>query len=188
VHFVPNADDYVTYNVTPNFRALGPRVGKRMPALKKALAETDGATLLAQLEANGSVVIQIDGEELSLGPDEIGVSLRARPGFAAASGSSGVVVLSTTLTDELIAEGLFREVLNRIQTFRKELDLEYTGRIRLTLAAAPALLDAVRPRLDELGREALAVDVTLDAPPEQGAHQSEVSIDGEPLTIGLSLA
>jgi isoleucyl-tRNA synthetase len=134
------------------------------------------------------VAIEIDGEELSLGPDEIGVSLRARPGFAAASGSSGVVVLSTTLTDELIAEGLFREVLNRIQTFRKELDLEYTGRIRLTLAAAPALLDAVRPRLDELSREALAVEVTLDAPPKPGDHRSEVSIDGEPLTIGLSLA
>jgi isoleucyl-tRNA synthetase len=188
VHFVPNADDYVTYNVTPNFRALGPRVGKRMPALKKALAEADGATLLAQLESNGSVAIEIDGDPLSLGPDEIGVTLRARPGFAAASGSSGVVVLSTTLSDELIAEGLFREVLNRIQTFRKELDLEYTGRIRLTLAAAPALLDAVRPRIDELSREALAVEVTLDAPPDHSDHRREVSIDGESLTIGLSLA
>jgi isoleucyl-tRNA synthetase len=99
-----------------------------------------------------------------------------------------VVILSTTLSDELIAEGLFREVLNRIQIFRKELDLEYTGRIRLTLAAAPAVLDAIRPRLDELSREALAVEVVVDAPPEQGAHQREVSIDGEPLTIGLSLA
>jgi len=188
VHLVPNADDYVTYNVAPNFRALGPRIGKRMPALKKALAEADGAKLLAQLEAHGRVSISIDGEELLLGPDEIGVSLRARPGFAAASGSSGVVVLSTTLTDELIAEGSFREVLNRIQTFRKELDLEYTGRIRLSLAAAPALLDVIRPRLDTLRREALAVHVALDARPEPGAHQREVDIDGEPLTIGLSLA
>jgi isoleucyl-tRNA synthetase len=99
-----------------------------------------------------------------------------------------VVVLSTTLTEELIAEGLFREVLNRIQTLRKELDLEYTGRIRLTLAAAPILLDAVRPRLDELGREALAVEVTLDAPPEAGAHEREFEIDGELLTLGLRLA
>jgi isoleucyl-tRNA synthetase len=188
VHFVPNADDYVSYSVTPNFRALGPRVGKRMPALKKALAEMDGATLLAQLEANGHVALEIEGEELALGPDEIGVSLKARPGFEAAAGSSGVVVLSTTLTDELIAEGLFREVLNRIQTFRKELDLEYTGRIRLTLAAAPVLLDAVRPRLEELSREALAVEVILDAPPESGAHEREFSIDDEPLTLGLRLA
>ena len=59
--------------------------------------------------------------------------------------------LRTTLTDELIEEGLFREVLNRIQTFRKELDLEYTGRIRLTLAGSlPILLDAVRPRVSRI--------------------------------------
>jgi len=188
VDLVPNADDYVTYNVTPNFRALGPRIGKRMPALKNALAEADGAALLAQLESAGRVAIEIDGEQFSLGPDEIGISLSARPGFAAAAGPAGVVVLGTTLSEELIAEGLFREILNRIQTFRKELDLEYTGRIRLTLAAAPALLDAVRPRLDELSREALAIEVVVDALPEQGAHRREVSIDGEPLTIGLSLA
>ncbi len=187
VHFVPNADDYVTYNITPNFRALGPRVGKRMPALKRALADADGAALLAQLAADGRVALAVDGEALTLGPDEIGVSLKARPGFAAAAGPAGVVVLSTTLSEDLIAEGLFREVLNRIQTFRKELDLEYTGRIRLTLAAAPSLLDAVRPRLEELCSEALAVEVALDSAPEPGAHRREVSVDGEPLTIGLQL-
>jgi isoleucyl-tRNA synthetase len=188
VHFVPNADDYVTYRVAPNFRALGPRVGRRMPALKKALAEADGATLLGQLEANGRVAISIDGEELSLGPDEIGVSLEARPGFAAAAGAVGVIILRTTLTDELIREGLFREVLNRVQTFRKELDLEYTGRIRLTLAGSSRLLDAVRPRVEDLSREALAVEITLDTAPVEGAHQREVGIDGEPLVVGLTLA
>ncbi len=62
--------------------------------------------------------------------------------------------MGTALTDELINEGLFREVLNRVQAFRKELDLEYTGRICLTLAGSPKLLDAVRPRVEELGRYA----------------------------------
>ncbi|HXV36841.1 MAG TPA: class I tRNA ligase family protein, partial [Myxococcota bacterium] len=156
VNFASDADAYVTYAVAPNFRALGPRVGKRMPRLKQALAEADGAALLAQLEARGEVALALDGEELRLGRDEIGVSLQARPGFAAAAGAAGVVVLHTALSDELVAEGLFREVLNRIQTLRKELDLEYTGRIRLTLAAAPALLAAVRPRVEQLQSEALA--------------------------------
>jgi isoleucyl-tRNA synthetase len=187
VHIVPNADDYVTYRVTPNFRALGPRVGRRMPALKKALAEADGAALLAQLEADGRVSIAIDGEELSLGPDEIGVSLEARPGFAAAAGAAGVIILRTTLTDELIQEGLYREVLNRVQSFRKELDLEYTGRIRLTLAGGPRLLESVSPRVEDLSREVLAVEVVLDAAPVEGAHQREDVIDGEPLVLGLTL-
>ena len=60
-----------------------------MPALKKALADADGAALLGQLAERGSVTLAVEGEELSLGPDEIGVSLEARPGFAAAAGSAG---------------------------------------------------------------------------------------------------
>ena len=75
-----------------------------------------------------------------------------------------------------------------MQTFRKELDLEYTGRIRLTLAGEPRLLEAVRPRLDALAAETLATEVELDAEPAAGAHVTEAVIDGAPLRLGLSLA
>jgi isoleucyl-tRNA synthetase len=187
VHFVSNADEYVIYRVKPNFRALGPRVGRHMPALKAMLGDADGASMLRELEAEGRVRIVVEGEELWLGRDEIEVSLEAKEGFSAASGRAGVVVLRTILTDALIEEGLFREVLNRVQAFRKELDLEYTGHIRLSLAGAPRLLEAVRTRVTELAHETLADEVNLDAAPRAGAHVSEVSIDGEPLTLGLSL-
>jgi len=188
VHFVAKADEYVTYQVKPNFRALGPRVGKHMPKLKAALANADGAALLRQLDAQGCVRIAVEGETLELSREEIAVSLEARAGFAAASGAVGVVVLRTALNPALVEEGRYREVLNRVQTLRKELDLEYTGRIRLTLRGAPALLDAVRPRAAELARETLADDVALDAAPAPGAHVRELAIDGEPLVIGLALA
>jgi isoleucyl-tRNA synthetase len=187
VHFAPRADDYVRYEVKPNFRALGPKVGKRMPALKAALAAADGAALLRQLESDGRCTLAVEGSELALGPEEISVSLEALPGFASASGGIGVVVLHTQLDPTLVAEGLFREVVNRVQTLRKELDLEYTGRIALTLAGAEALLAAVRPRVSELERETLAVRVALGAAPAAGAHVHEATIDGLALTIGLSL-
>jgi isoleucyl-tRNA synthetase len=188
VHFVARADEYVSYQVKPNFRALGPRVGKHMPKLKAALAAADGAALLRGLESEGCVRIAVEGEQLELGREEIAVSLEAREGFAAAAGPVGVVVLRTALTPALVEEGRYREVLNRVQTLRKELDLEYTGRIRLTLRGAPQLLDAVRPRVAELARETLALEVLLDAPPTEGAHVRELAIDGEPLTLGLQLA
>jgi isoleucyl-tRNA synthetase len=188
LRFVANADDYVTYHVKPNFRVLGPKVGKRMPKLKAALAGAEGASLLAQLESDGVARIAVEGEAIELTADEIAVTLEAREGFAAAAGGTGVVVLHTALTDALLEEGRFREVLNRVQTLRKELDLEYTGRIRLTLDGAPALLDAVRPRVDVLAQETLATDVQLATPPEAEAHQRELEIDGEPLVLGLKLA
>jgi isoleucyl-tRNA synthetase len=187
LHFVENADDYVTYRIKPNFRALGPRVGKKMPALKAALADADGAALLRELEAKGRARIEIGGEPIELNPEEIAVALEAREGFAAAAGGAGVVVLRTALTPELIDEGLFREVLNRVQSFRKELDLEFTGRIRLTLAGGEKLLRAVRPQAEVLGRETLAVDVSLGAEPVEGAHVRRDTIEGESLILGLTL-
>jgi len=180
-----DAEAYVAYQVKPNFRALGPKVGKRMPKLKAALADADGAALLRQLEAEGCVRVEVEGETIELSPEEIAVTLDAREGFAAAAGAAGVVVLHTTLDDALVEEGLFREVLNRVQNLRKELDLEYSGRIRLTLDGADRLLDAVRPRAGDLGRETLAVDVRVGAPPEDGAHVSEATIEGELLRLGL---
>jgi isoleucyl-tRNA synthetase len=188
VHFVPKADEYVKWLVKPNFRALGPRVGRLMPAVKAALAAADGATLLHQLETHGSVILEAGGERFPLGPEEIAVSLEAKPGFAAASGASGVVVLRTMLTPELVEEGLYREVLNRVQTLRKELDLEYTGRIRLTLDGSAKLLDAVRPRADALARETLALEVAVGAAAPAGAETRDVEIDGERLRIGLRRA
>ena len=185
LRLAPDAGAYVTYQVKPNFRALGPRVGKRMPKLKAALADADGAALLQEFEAKGRIEIVLDGEPLELGPDEIAVSLEAREGFAAAAGKAGVVVMHTTLDDGLIEEGLFREVLNRVQNLRKQLDLEYTGRIRLSLDGSDRLLAAVRPRVEELGRETLADAVEVGAAPPAGAHEHEVTIEGEPLRLGL---
>jgi isoleucyl-tRNA synthetase len=187
MHLVADADAYVTYRVTPNFRALGPRVGKRMPALKAALADADGAALLRELGAEGCVRIRVEGCLLTLSAEEIGVALEAREGFAAAAGAAGVVVLRTALTPALVEEGLFREVQNRVQSFRKELDLEYTGRIRLVLAGAARLIDAVRPFVSELGRETLAVEVLLGGETASCDHVSEATIDGETLEIGVSL-
>jgi isoleucyl-tRNA synthetase len=188
LHFVADAADYVEFRVKPNFRALGPRVGKRMPALKQALAAADGAALLRARDADGAVEIEVLGERLRLGPDEIEVALEAKPGFSAASGGVGVVVLRTALDPALLEEGLFREVLNRVQAFRKELDLEYTGRIRLSVAGHPELLAAVRPRVEALGRETLAVEVTVGEAPPPGARVSEAEVDGRELRLGVVLA
>jgi isoleucyl-tRNA synthetase len=185
VHFVPKADEYVRYLVKPNFRALGPRVGKRMPAVKAALAAADGAALLRELETHRCVTIEADGERFILGPEEITVTLEAKPGFAAASGPGGVVVLRTVLTPELLEEGLYREVLNRVQLLRKELELEYTGRIRLWLDGDAELLAAVRPRVEELARETLATEVFVGMRPAQAGELRELEIDGRQLVLGL---
>ena len=186
VRIVADAGETVRWVVKPNFRALGPRAGKHMPAVKAALAAADGARLLRELEADGHVTLDAGGERFVLGPDEIAVSVEAHEGFAAASGPAGVVVLHTTLTPDLVEEGLFREVLSRVQALRKELDLEYTGRIRLWLSGDAKLLAAVRARAAVLARETLADAVALDSEPAPAAEVRDVEIGGAPLRIGLA--
>ncbi|MBW2713406.1 MAG: class I tRNA ligase family protein, partial [Deltaproteobacteria bacterium] len=185
VHFTENADSFVTYQVKPNFRALGPRVGKKMKSLKAVLADADGASLLHELQENQCIRLEVEGESFDLSAEEMAVSLEARDGFAAASGSAGVVVLHTDLTPALIDEGLFREVLNRVQTFRKELNLEYTDRIELFLTGSSRILDVVSANIEELKRECLAVKVAVAQQGPADASVQEVSIEGETLEMGL---
>lgn len=185
IHFTENADEFVTYQVKPNFRALGPRVGKKMKSLKAALADADGASLLRELQETQRIHLEVEGESFELSAEEMAVSLDAREGFAAASGNAGVVVLHTELTDALIEEGLFREVLNRVQTYRKELDLEYTDRIELFLTGSERILSVVSSNLEELKSECLVVKVVLGEKGPAEATLQEVNIEGESLEIGL---
>jgi isoleucyl-tRNA synthetase len=140
---------------------------------------------LRELETHRRVSIEAEGEPFVLGAEEITVALEAKTGFAAASGPAGVVVLRTVLTPELLEEGLYREVLNRVQLLRKELELEYTGRIRLWLDGDAGLLAAVRPRVEELARETLASEVHVGVRLGEPGETRELEIDGRPLVLGL---
>jgi isoleucyl-tRNA synthetase len=84
-----------------------------------------------------------------------------------------------------LEEGLYREVLNRVQLLRKELELEYTGRIRLWVDGDAGLLAAVRPRAEELARETLATEVAIGVRLAEPGELRELEIDDRPLVLGL---
>jgi isoleucyl-tRNA synthetase len=115
--------------VQPNFKRLGPRVGKLMPAVKKAFAAADGGKLLAEISSTGKSTLSVEGTAIELDEEDVQVRLQAKPGWAAAQGQGCVVVLSTELTDELIREGIARDLIRLIQDRRKALECEYADRI-----------------------------------------------------------
>ena len=116
--------------------------------------------------------------------EDIEVTVQAKEGYAAAGDETAVVVLSTELTEALLEEGKYRELLNRIQTFRKDLGLEYTQRIRLAIRGSESLKRLVEARRDDLMKETLCVDLTA----KLEGHTREVDIEGEPATIILANA
>jgi len=149
--------DFVTHEVRPNFRLLGKRLGGRMKAVQAALAAADGDALAAAMERDGRLALAVDGETVELSPAEVEIRLLERPGMATAGDRELLVVLDTALTPELVAEGRAREVVNRIQTARKEAGLDYAERITVRYRAHPELEAAIAAHRDWIGRETLTV-------------------------------
>ena len=186
IDFVPGAEEHIRYGIKPNFRRLGRKLGKNMPVLKKVLAQADGAALRKSLLDKGSVDVKVAGDTLSLELEDVEVVVEAREGYAAAGDQTSVVVLSTELTPELIEEGIYRELLNRIQTFRKELELEYTQRIRLAIRGSDRLNEIVEKRREHLMGETLCVELVNDGASFPDADKREVEIEGQEATLSLA--
>jgi isoleucyl-tRNA synthetase len=166
IEFATDAREYVNYSIQPNFKRLGPRVGKLLPALKSALQAADGGSLLEQLQANGQIQLTVDGQEVELDGEDVQVRLQARDGWTAAQGRGVVVVLATDVTPELQREGLAKDLVRQIQQRRKELQCRFTDRIRIGLTTADASLqEAVAAHRQEIMEETLASSLILDRLP-----------------------
>ncbi|HEY1785305.1 MAG TPA: class I tRNA ligase family protein, partial [Pirellulales bacterium] len=162
VEYPPRADQYISYTILPDLKRLGPRLGKRLPAVKAALAAANAAKLFAQLEHSGHVSIELPDGPVTLDSEDVQVRLQAKPGWAAAQGPAGVVVLSTELTPELLAEGTARELTHAIAGVRRDMDCQYTDRIMIGLATDDVeVLTAVEQFAAYIQTETLAASVEL---------------------------
>ena len=186
VTFAEDRSTYVDYTVKPNFRALGKRLGKRMKLCAQAVSAASPAALLAALETDGkAVVVPSDGEAIELGPEDLEIRIQQKEGTISAYDDVVLVALDTHVTEELAAEGLAREVINRIQGLRKDRDLAYDDRIAVQWDGG----DAIASALDQHGQlvrdEVLAVSLTRVA-----GLDGAVSVDlrGETLTVDLAVA
>ncbi|MEM6473577.1 MAG: DUF5915 domain-containing protein, partial [Planctomycetota bacterium] len=138
VTYTTEGDQYVQYSVVPNFKRLGPKVGKQMPAVKKALAECDGNSLLQKLQADGVVQVTAGDQTIELDGEDVEVRLKAKDGWAAAQGLACVVVLNTEVTPELQQEGIAKDLVRAIQNQRKAICCQYTDRIKVVVQTEDA--------------------------------------------------
>jgi len=182
IEYTKEAEKYITYQVQPNFKRLGPRIGKLLPAAKQALGQADGGKLLAELTASGKVTLELSGEKVELDNEDIQVRLQAKPGWAAAQGSNVVVVLATELTPELLAEGLARDFVRIVQDRRKEIGLEFTDRIEIGIGGASAeVRNSLEQFRDYICGETLATKFQFEILP--GVAVVEVEIGDDKVTL-----
>ena len=183
LRFVSQADELGSYEVKPNYRALGPRFGKHMPQVAAAVAALDATHVADALRADERVGISVDGHDHELGADDLLLALQPLEGYQLEREGSHAVALELELDDELIREGLAREVVHAVQNARKTAGLEIADRIELTLGGDAELLAAARAFEDYLAGETLAVAVSYD-----GATGEPATVKGRPLHIAVRRA
>lgn len=160
VHFTRDADRFVTFKVKPNYKSLGRRLGKEMKICAGLLAKADPAEVRAGV-LGGGYAIELPSGALSLTEDDVVVAVEPRAHFEAAGSASAVVVLHADLDDDLREEGLSREVVSRISSARKDLDLGYTDRITVEIGGDAPVVAAVTRFLDAIRAETLTTDLTI---------------------------
>ena len=121
----------------------GPILGAKIKAFGGAVNKLDPKQLLAEMTANGKVVLSLNGEDTDITSDMVSVNVNAKEGFSAAQEGDVCVILDTNLTEDLIEEGLARELVSKVQQMRKAKDFEMMDRIRIYVGADEAVQAAI---------------------------------------------
>ena len=184
VELIEDTTGVITKRIKPNFKTLGPRYGKYMKQIAAMTAEFSQERI-AQIEAAPETVLEIGGERITVTPADFEITSEDMPGWLVASEGKLTVALDITLTDELRAEGVARELINRIQNIRKESGFEVTDKIRVEIESKPAVVESVSRFADYIASQTLAVEVrTAEAP--AGAVVVASELDDEPLQIAVT--
>ncbi len=182
--FVEQASRLVTYRVMPDNKLLGPRFGALFPRVRTALSAMDPVRV-AESVANGvPIALEVDGQMVDLTPSEIIVSTQPAEGLAVASDKLATVAVDATLTPELKAEGLAREVVRRIQAMRKEAGFDISDRITTWYQGDSELAAVFETWEAYIMSETLTTRLVLGEAP-QGAYTETHNLDGQQLTLSV---
>jgi isoleucyl-tRNA synthetase len=185
IEFVDESSPIVRKTATANFKIIGPKFGKLVNAVAKRIKEMSSAEVV-QLDHTGTFSMDVNGTPVTITREDVTISAQSIEGWLVDSGDGLTVALDTTLTPELINEGLAREFVNRVQNMRKDAGLEVTDRIRINFEAPSRVAEAVQRLSEYIKSETLATQVTAGR--DSAEHWEKWDIDGEPCEIGISKA
>jgi isoleucyl-tRNA synthetase len=184
VEFVGDESAVARYELKPNLPALGPRLAADLPKLVAALKALDAGATVAALRRGERLEIQAGDRAVSLGLDDVQPQATAQPGYAVAEEHGYLVALVTELSEELVEEGLARELVHRLQTMRKAAGFEVADRITIAYEAGPKLSTVLQRHREYIGAETLAT--AFQAGPEGAeGHRESVEVEGEQATFVL---
>jgi len=152
-------DAFVSYTIRPNLPVLGPRLGKRIPEVRKGLEDLDAEDVARLVSEGRTVDVSTRGELVQLAANEVLVTAQERPGYAAQAGGGYLVALDVSLSPELIQEGFARDIIRHLNNWRKEAGLSIDDRIVVRFRASPGLDSAIHGLHAYISEETLCVSL-----------------------------
>lgn len=159
VVFEKQLDQYMNFTLKPNFKVAGPIFGKKINEFAKVLAASKAAGIVTEFEEKGETTMMVGGEEYIIGKNLVEIKISAKDGFTVAMENNLFTILDTTITKELIEEGLARELISKVQQLRKQNDFEMMDHIKIFIQSDEEVKSAIGIYRDYVMTETLALEL-----------------------------
>ena len=184
MEFIARDAGLVSYRIKPNLPRIGKRYGKLIPHIRKALDEADGAAIASAVARDEEFEVGVEGESISFSAEDVLIETSSAEGFACGEEGGYLTALDTSLNDELVREGIARELIRTVQEARKQAGLEVSDRIVLGVSGSAAVESALAEYRDYLMAETLATSWAVD---QAGSlYTEDRALDGETWRIEIS--
>ena len=182
VTFTQEVRDFTSYSFKPQLKTVGPKYGKMLGGIKAALTEIDGNAAMDELNAEGALKLNVNGQEVTLFREDLLIESAQTEGYVSENDNGITVVLDTNLSEELLEEGFVREIISKVQTMRKEAGFEVMDKIFVTYEGTEKAGEVFAGNAAVIGEETLAVSVEGKTP---AGYVKEWKINGEKVTLGV---
>ena len=180
VVFTEDVRDFTTYTFKPQLKTVGPKYGKHLGFIQKALAGLDGNSAMDDLKANGAIVLDDNGTAISLAEEDLLITMVQKEGFVTEADNTVTVVMDTTLSEELLEEGFVYEIISKIQTMRKDADFEVMDHIKVSVLGNDKLAEIVKKNDESIAAKVLADSFDFAT---EYSIKKEWNVNGENVTI-----
>ncbi len=175
VTFINDTSEYMNFIVKPNFREVGKVFGSNIKEFQEKLLNLSLSDIKA-LQNNQSITMNIANDDYEITLSMVDIRIDAKSGFNVGMENNNFIILNTTLTDDLISEGIAREMVSKIQQMRKSIDLELTDRIVINYVADEAITKAIEEYSDYIKNETLAVEIVASEKADEEFTINDVKV------------
>ncbi|AMP20127.1 isoleucine--tRNA ligase [endosymbiont 'TC1' of Trimyema compressum] len=182
VIFTSDVEGFISYSIKPQLKTLGPKFGKQLGSIRKALDTIDVEKAMIEIKDKGSLGLDLDGETVTLLTEGLIIDTNNKEGYVSESDNGVTVVLDINLSDDLLEEGFVRELISKIQTMRKEAGFEVMDRINVYASNNEKAVAIFNKFKEDIKSEVLALDIILN---EVKGYEKEWNINGETVLLAV---